>query len=83
MGRPNGPPTPPVNLLADMAGGGMTCALGIMAAIIERANTGKGQVVDSNMVEGTAYVSSWLFKYKVRAKYTYSAKLIMMMTATF
>ncbi len=53
-------------MLADFAGGGLSCALGVMAALLERSRTGKGQVVDANMVEGAAYVCSWLFKSKVR-----------------
>ena len=43
-------PYPPINLLADFAGGGMTCALGILLALIERNRSGKGQVIDSSMV---------------------------------
>ena len=61
-----------MNLLADFAGGSFVCALGIMAALLERGSSGKGQVlsfflvhllqvIDSNMVEGAAYVGSWLF----------------------
>jgi len=63
LGRPD-PATPhaPVNLLADFAGGSFVCAMGIMAALLERAKSGRGQVIDSSMVEGAAYVSSWLFK---------------------
>ena len=44
-------PFPPINLLADFAGGGLTCAFGILAAIIEREKSGKGQVVDTAMSE--------------------------------
>lgn len=40
----------PLNLLADFAGGGMTCALGILLAVIQRGTTGRGQVVDTDMV---------------------------------
>ena len=32
-----------------------------MAALLERSQSGQGQVIDSNMVEGAAYVGSWLF----------------------
>ena len=52
LGRKNENPHPPVNILADFAGGGMTCAMGIMAALFERSLSGKGQIIDSNMVEG-------------------------------
>uniref|UniRef100_A0A0A9WTM5 Alpha-methylacyl-CoA racemase n=1 Tax=Lygus hesperus TaxID=30085 RepID=A0A0A9WTM5_LYGHE len=53
-------PTPPVNLLADFAGGGLTAALGILMALYEREKSGMGQVVDCSMTRGAAYVSSWL-----------------------
>lgn len=57
----NGKPTPPINMLADFAGGGMTCALGIMIALIERQKSQLGQVVDVSMVEGARYVSSYMW----------------------
>ncbi len=62
LGRKSENPTPPINLLADFGGGGLTCALGVMAALLQRHQTGRGQVVDSNMVEGAAYLGSWIFK---------------------
>jgi len=61
LGRKNENPLAPINLLADFAGGSFICAMGIMAALLERGVSGKGQVVDSCMVEGAAYVGSWLF----------------------
>jgi len=61
LGRKNENPLAPINLLADFAGGSFVCAMGIMAALLERGVSGKGQVVDSCMVEGAAYVGSWLF----------------------
>jgi len=62
LGRKTENPHPPVNLLADFAGGSMTCAMGIMASLFERSHSGKGQIIDSNMVEGAAYVGSWIYK---------------------
>lgn len=50
LGRAEQKPTPPINLLADFAGGGITCAYGILLALLERHRTGKGQVIDSAMV---------------------------------
>ena len=55
----------PINLLADFAGGGLTCAMGIMAALFERSKSGLGQVIDANMVEGAAYVGSWIYLSQV------------------
>lgn len=56
------PPKPPINLLSDFAGGGLLCALGITLALYERTNSGKGQVIDTSMTEGAAYVGTWLYK---------------------
>lgn len=61
LGRKNENPLPPINLLGDFGGGGLICALGIMMALYERTSSNKGQVIDANIVEGTAYVSSWLW----------------------
>lgn len=61
LGRKQENPIAPVNLLADFAGGSFTCAMGIMAALLERSTSGQGQVIDSCMVEGAAYVGSWLY----------------------
>lgn len=55
-------PQPPVNLMADFAGGGLLCALGICMALLERERSGKGQVIDASMTEGCAYVSSFLWR---------------------
>ncbi|KAL5525726.1 hypothetical protein ACEPAG_7063 [Sanghuangporus baumii] len=52
-------PTFPLNLLADFAGGGLTCALGILLALQSRNTTGKGQIVETDMVSGARYVSSF------------------------
>ncbi|EAU85506.2 alpha-methylacyl-CoA racemase [Coprinopsis cinerea okayama7 len=41
------------------AGGGIMCALGILVALLERGKTGKGQVVNADMVTGTRYISSF------------------------
>jgi alpha-methylacyl-CoA racemase len=54
LGRADAPPTPPINVLADFAGGGMLLAYGILAALFARERTGAGQVVDAAMVDGAA-----------------------------
>lgn len=56
------PPQPPLNIIADFAGGSVLCAFGILLALFERTISGKGQIVDASMTEGAAYVASWLFK---------------------
>lgn len=62
LGFDDRPPIPPMNILADFAGGGVLCALGIVMCLLERAQSGKGQVVDLSMTEGAAYVSSFFWE---------------------
>ncbi|XP_008324473.2 alpha-methylacyl-CoA racemase isoform X1 [Cynoglossus semilaevis] len=62
LGRSGEKPYAPLNLLADFAGGGLTCALGIVLALLERTRSGRGQIIDSSMVEGAAYVGSFIWK---------------------
>jgi crotonobetainyl-CoA:carnitine CoA-transferase CaiB-like acyl-CoA transferase len=47
-----GRPVIPSNLLADMAGGGMHAAMGILAALVARSLHGVGQYVDAAMADG-------------------------------
>jgi alpha-methylacyl-CoA racemase len=54
LGRAGQPPTPPICVLGDFAGGGMLLAWGIVCALVERAASGKGQVIDAAMVDGAA-----------------------------
>jgi alpha-methylacyl-CoA racemase len=54
LGRAGGPPQFPANLLGDFGGGGMLMAFGICAALVERATSGRGQVVDAAIVDGVA-----------------------------
>lgn len=62
LGRSQEKPYAPLNLVADFAGGGLTCALGIVMALLERTKSGKGQIIDASMVEGAAYVGSFVWK---------------------
>ncbi|MCP4749779.1 MAG: CoA transferase [Proteobacteria bacterium] len=54
IGRPGEKPVPPLNLIGDFGGGGMLLAFGIMCGVYEARNSGKGQVVDAAMVDGSA-----------------------------
>ena len=56
IGDRNGTPVIPYNILADYAGGGMHAAIGIMAALMARQRTGKGQYVDISMTDGVLYL---------------------------
>lgn len=52
-------PQPPINILGDFAGGGATLYQGILLALLARATSGKGQVVEANMVDGSAYLATF------------------------
>ena len=60
LGRKGQPPYTPANILADFAGGGLMCVIGILLALIKRGQTGKGQVVEANMVDGSAYLGTFM-----------------------
>tara|TARA_R110000823_G_scaffold291009_6_gene409345 strand:+ start:4689 stop:5828 length:1140 start_codon:yes stop_codon:yes gene_type:complete len=64
-GRSGEKPVPPLNLVGDMGGGGMLLVSGVLAALLEAANSGKGQVIDAAMVDGAAQLM-WMF-YGFRA----------------
>ena len=54
MGRAEDKPVPPLNLVGDFGGGSMFLVTGILAALLEVKNSGKGQVVDAAMTDGSA-----------------------------
>ncbi|MEH6581799.1 MAG: CaiB/BaiF CoA-transferase family protein [Halioglobus sp.] len=60
MGRAGEKPVPPLNLVGDMGGGGMLLVNGVLAALLETANSGQGQVIDVAMVDGAAQLM-WMF----------------------
>lgn len=58
--RGGGPPIVPGLQIADLGGGALTAALGILAALLERARTGRGQALDISMTDGVLH---WLAAY--------------------
>jgi len=54
IGREGERPLPPINLVGDFGGGGMLLAFGVTAALLEARASGKGQVVDASMTDGSA-----------------------------
>ncbi|MFC4001059.1 CaiB/BaiF CoA transferase family protein [Prauserella oleivorans] len=64
IGRAGERPVPPVNFLGDFGGGGLYLAMGVLAALYERASSGRGQVVDASMVDGSALLTTQLYGMK-------------------
>ena len=62
--RPGETPLPPLNMVGDFGGGGMFLAYGVVCALLEAQKSGKGQVVDTAMVDGAAVLMTmfWAFK---------------------
>ncbi|NND82300.1 MAG: CoA transferase [Gammaproteobacteria bacterium] len=51
-------PTPPLNLVGDYAGGSLFLVVGILSALLERQTSGKGQVIDTAITDGSAHLMS-------------------------
>ncbi len=65
MGEPDRPPSIPGVQVADIAGGGMNAAIGILLALFARERTGKGQYIDISMTDGMiSLLSLDLFLYQ-------------------
>jgi len=61
IGPKDGKPVPPLNLVGDFGGGGMLLAFGMVCGMLETQKSGKGQVIDSAMVDGAATLMSMFF----------------------
>jgi alpha-methylacyl-CoA racemase len=65
IGRAGEAPVPPLNLIGDFGGGGMMLAFGIVCALLEAQKSGRGQVIDAAMVDGSAALMTmfWSLRY--------------------
>jgi alpha-methylacyl-CoA racemase len=61
VGEPGGKPVPPLNLVADFGGGALFLVTGVLAALVERSGSGRGQVVDAAMVDGVTSLLSMFY----------------------
>ena len=64
IGRAGERPVPPLNLLGDFGGGGMFLAFGIVCGLLEASRSGKGQVIDSAMVDGAAALMATFYGFR-------------------
>lgn len=64
VGRPGTPPPPPLNLIGDFGGGGMLAAFGMACGLLHAASSGKGQVVDCAMLDGSALLAAMMYGFK-------------------
>ncbi len=70
IGPTGGKPVPPLNLLGDFGGGTMFLAVGVLAALLEAKSSGKGQIIDSAMTEGTSILMTMAYGMRASGYWT-------------
>jgi len=65
VGSWEGPPVPPLNLVGDF-GGGAVLAVGVLSALIERAASGRGQVVDGSILDGASLLATAIHSFRAQ-----------------
>ena len=67
---PREKPVPPLNLVGDFGGGALYLVVGVLAALLEAKQSGKGQVVDAAMCDGAASLMSMFFDMTAMGRWT-------------
>jgi alpha-methylacyl-CoA racemase len=64
LGRSDEKPAAPLNLVGDFGGGGMLLAFGVVSALVEAGRSGRGQVVDTAMTDGSASLMTLIYAFR-------------------
>ncbi|SIS14790.1 CaiB/BaiF CoA transferase family protein [Williamsia sterculiae] len=64
IGRAGERPVPPLNMVGDFGGGSMFLVLGVLAALVERQQSDRGQVVDAAMVDGASVLGQMIWAFR-------------------
>lgn len=64
IGRAEGGPVPPLNLVGDFGGGSMYLVMGLLAALLEAGKSGQGQVVDAAITDGAISLMACMQGFK-------------------
>jgi len=70
IGPPGGKPTVPLNVIGDFGGGGLLLAYGIMCALWESRQSGRGQIVDTAMIDGALSFMAMSFGYRANGQFS-------------
>lgn len=70
IGRKGERPVPPLNLTGDFGGGSLFLLVGILSALFERQQSGKGQVIDAAMVDGSSMLSAMMWSFRAQGLWT-------------
>ncbi len=63
-------PVVPLNLIGDFGGGGMLLAIGVLSAVLSARESGRGQVVDAAMVDGSALLAASHYGFLAAGSWT-------------
>jgi len=69
VGRIDEKPVPPLNLVGDFGGGGMFLAFGLVCALLEVQSSGKGQVIDVAMTDGSALLMAMINSFHAQGSW--------------
>lgn len=70
MGRAGERPVPPLNLVGDFGGGASSLAFGVVCALLEAGTSGRGQVVDANVLDATSTLMGLVHGLRAAGKWT-------------
>jgi alpha-methylacyl-CoA racemase len=70
IGRRDEGPVPPLNLIGDFGGGGLLLAFGIVCGILEARTSGRGQVIDAAMTDGSALLMAMMYGLKAARRWS-------------
>ena len=62
-------PIVPLNLVGDFGGGSLYLAMGLLAALLQARSSGRGQVVDCAMTEGSASLMSLFYALRAAGRW--------------
>jgi alpha-methylacyl-CoA racemase len=70
IGPTDRPPVPPLNVVGDYGGGSMLAVVGVLAALVERHSSGRGQVIDAAMVDGAAQLTHAMWSLRAKGRWS-------------
>jgi alpha-methylacyl-CoA racemase len=70
LGEADRPPPPPLNLIADLGGGAMYLTVGLLAAVLEARQSGRGQTIDVAMIDGVTHLMSAFQAFRQQGTWT-------------
>ena len=70
MGKDGEPPMPPLNLVGDYGGGSMVLVMGVLSALLQAEKTGKGDIVDAAILDGTSSLMGMFYTLSASSIWT-------------